>query len=171
MAVGTHCRTKKCGNLCGEQSANCVDNDSNSAEMWHCPYGCRSSRSPLGERTIPTSGMDTTARLRRVVSKCALREKREAPRLPGAPTIHRIGLKISHKKSSSCSKVIRVDCGNAFSKIAPSCISRRVRALRSLTRSLASASSNRCFACNNFFSFSVIKSFLPKVAQTQKGGS
>lgn len=97
--------------------------------------------------------------------------KREAPRLPGAPKLHRIGLKTSHKISSRCSKVIRADCGNAFSKIAPSWISRRVRALRSLTRSLASASSNRCFACNNFFSFSVIKFFLPIMAQTQKSGS
>ncbi len=154
MAVGTHCCTKKCGNLCGEQSANCVDNDSNFAEVWHCPYGCRNSRSSLGERTVAEGHI--TTRLR-VVNKCALREKREAPRLPGAPKLHRIALKVSHKKSSSCSKVIRADCGNAFSKIAPSCISRRVRTLRSLTRSLASASSNRCFACNNFFSFSVIK--------------
>lgn len=62
MAVGTHYCTKKCGNLCGVQSANCVDNDSNSAEVRHCPYGCRNSCSPLGERTIPTNGKDTTAR-------------------------------------------------------------------------------------------------------------
>ena len=52
--------------------------------LWHCPYGCRNSRSPLGERTIPTDGRDTTARQRRVVSKCARRDKKEeGPRFPG----------------------------------------------------------------------------------------
>ncbi|MBR2038601.1 MAG: hypothetical protein IKA09_12890 [Lachnospiraceae bacterium] len=38
---------------------NCVDNDSRSAELWHCPSGFRRSRIPLGERTI--SNGNTTA--------------------------------------------------------------------------------------------------------------
>ena len=74
--------------------------------------------------------MTETCRLRRgegygacddeVVSKCALREKREASRLPGTLQNHRTGLNSSHKKSSNCSKLIPVTFGNAFSKIAPS---------------------------------------------------
>ena len=72
-----------------------------------------------------------------VVSKCAFREKREAPRFPGTLPAHRTDLNTSHRKSSSCSKVILCTCGKAFSKIAPSWMSLRVRALRSFTRSRA----------------------------------
>jgi alanyl-tRNA synthetase len=46
--------------------------------------------------------------------------------------------------------------GNAFSRIAPSWISRLVRAFRSFTRSRAWASSNRCRAWINSFSLSGI---------------
>ena len=91
-----------------------------------------------------------------VVSKCALREKEKRPGCPERIENHRIGLNTSHKNSSNCSKVICVVCGNAFSKIAPSWISRRVLALRSFSRSRICAASNRCFACDSFFSFSVI---------------
>ena len=54
-----------------------------------------------------------------VVSKCALRDKREAPRLPGAHKNHRIALNTSHKNSSNCSKVICVVCGKASPKLHP----------------------------------------------------
>ena len=36
-----------------ETTADCVDNDSIDPEVWHCPYGFRRSRIPLGERTMP----------------------------------------------------------------------------------------------------------------------
>ena len=91
-----------------------------------------------------------------VVSKCALREKEKRPGCPERMKNHRIALNTSHKNSSNCSNVICVVCGNAFSKIAPSWISRRVLVFRSFSRSRICASSKRCFACNNFCAFSVI---------------
>ena len=140
--------------------------------MTACGIVCPLWRSVLWtlreERTSPTNGRDTTARLR-VVSKCALREKREASRLPGTLQNHRTGLNSSHKKSSNCSKLIPVTFGNAFSKIAPSWIKRRVLAFRSFARSRMTASSYWCLSCSSFFSFSVKINLLSHAQK--KGGS
>ena len=62
-----------------------------------------------------------------------------------------------HRKSSTSSRLMDATPGKTFSKIAPSWISRRVLAFRSLLRSRISASSNLCLACSNFFSSVVIK--------------
>ena len=51
-------------------------------------------------------------------------------------------------------------CGNAFSNIAPSCMSRLVLALRSFARSRICACSNRCRSCINLFCSSNIRKFL-----------
>ena len=90
-----------------------------------------------------------------VVSKCALRDKKEAER-PGFPErpCSRYD-KCSRKTASSLFSSIPTAEGKTFSKIAPSWISLRVRAFRSFTRSLACASSSRCLAWISFFSSSV----------------
>ena len=88
----------------------------------------------------------------RVVSKCALRESKASRYLPSSVfcTPNRIS---SSFFSKSGSKVAAF--GKTLSKIAPSWISRRVRAFRSFTRFLAWASSSRCCACFSCFSVSV----------------
>ena len=80
MAVGTHCCMKKCGNLCEEQSTNCVDNDSKCGIVHKAPTEPQS----LAERTTP-KGIPPP--ILWVVSKCALRDKkgRDAPVARNAP--------------------------------------------------------------------------------------
>lgn len=86
MAVGTYCCTKSAAISAVSRAPTAWTMTALPSEVWHCPYGCRNSRIPLGERTIPTNGRDTTARQRRVVSKCALRDKRNGTLgCPNAP--------------------------------------------------------------------------------------
>ena len=59
------------------------------AGLWHRPAAPAGAAIPLGERTVAEG--HTTARLR-VVSKCALRDKKEeGPRFPGGHSAYKIG--------------------------------------------------------------------------------
>ena len=129
-----------------QPSASRTGNDDRSPQARrHCLALSAESAIRLAERTArPEGGKPPPAS--QVVSKCALRDKKEsgAPRFPGTP--HSRYGKISRNALSSSSSSMCLAAGKCFSNTAPSWISRRVLAFRSLTRFLACASSMRCLA-------------------------
>ena len=132
-------------------AANCVDIDSASHGSVALSIGSRRSRIHLVERTA-AGGSTTAAPYGAVVSKCALRGLKASRYLPSSVfcTPNRISSSFFSKSGSRVAAF-----GKTLSKIAPSRISRRVRAFRSFTRFLAWASSSRCCACFSCFSVSV----------------
>ena len=93
----------------------------------------------------------------RMVSKCALREKKKASSFPGDLCAIQAFCCVFRNKYSSniVGSMFRIS-GRTFSRIAPVWISLRVLAFRSLTRFGAWTSSRRCWACRSSFFSSVI---------------